>query len=336
MIISDIVKRLWHTSLEEVYIKPFTLKNKDREINPRNTIALICHPRGGSNWLAEILLNIHGALLIDEPLWRGFYRSIDYLPTIGEGKIKQFSRLGFYFDQPIPFNAKWEEARLEMESVLKGTFWNYGLYDRAKLKSLANHNIFIIKFNYGHLLLPWLQNNFNLKSIVLHRHPCAVVASQFFNWGMNKIPKNPSGNLPDFRYNEIYKKNEHIWKKISSKEEYLAAIWALKTKFILDSSVNHDNWLTLFYENLLTDFEEQIDLIQNFLNVQIKETAFIFKSKPSASSISKRHPICEEAQIGKWKTILSKNQIKMILKMVENFGVELYDEELMPHIKSTK
>ncbi len=188
--------------------------NQGRIISTQNSIALVCHPRGGSNWLGEILLNAQETILIDEPLWRGFYRSLDYNPTDSEGKIKQFSRLGFYFDQPIPSDAKWEEARIIMESVLKGTICNYSLYDRNKLKNLGKGETFIIKFCYGHLLLPWLQYNFNIKSIVLHRHLCAVVASQLKYYGMTKIPNNPSGNLPEIRYNEIYKNTERFGGKL--------------------------------------------------------------------------------------------------------------------------
>lgn len=318
--------------MEERYIKPFARNNQNRQITAENTIALVCHPRGGSSWFGEILLNIQGSLLISEPLWRGFYRSVGYKPTIAEGKLKQFSKLGFYFDQPIPFDAKWQEAKIEMEYVLKGHVWNYGLYDRDKLKKLKNKEIFIIKYCYGHLLLPWLQNNFDIKSIVLHRHPCAVVASQLSHLLSHKIDINSSGIIQDFRYNDIFKRYNHIWKTISSKEEYLSALWSIKTKYIMDAPLEQSNWLTIYYEKLLTDFKVQMGLIQKYLDVLIKESSYQNKDKPSESSVRKGQLIHTASQIGKWKSILSRNQIERILNIVNKFGIELYDDELMPHL----
>ncbi len=116
----------------------------------------------------------------------------------------------------------------------------------------------------------------------------------------------------------------------------MAAIWALKTKYIYDISKKNGSWLTLFYETLLSDFVSQTEVLQRFLNIQFNETAFRYKDKPSASSISKHQPIREEMQIKKWKTILSGNQIKRILNIVEKFGVELYDTDLMPHSEIKK
>lgn len=334
LIIYDLIKKVGTTCLEGVFIKPFNKNNQHREINAQNTIALICHIRGGSTWLYEILLNIPGSIVINEPLWRGFFTSFDYMPTSIEGKLKEFTRLGFYFEQPIPFDAKWEEAKKLLELVLKGAFRNYDLYDENKLKDLSKSKTYITKFGYGHLLLPWLQNNFDLKSIVLHRHPCAVVASQFNLRGYHKMKTSPSGQIPDFKYNEIYKRYNHIWKKINSKEEYLAAIWSIKTKYVLENTDKHSSWLTLYYETLVSDYVNQIDRIQKFLNVHFAKTVLSNKNKPSYSSSNKSQPISEEFQLRKWKTILSEKQINMILGIVEKFDIELYDEYLMPHINS--
>ncbi|MCK5470859.1 MAG: sulfotransferase domain-containing protein, partial [Cyclobacteriaceae bacterium] len=330
MILNDLFHRIRTAYLEEVYTKPFVKKNHDRKVNSQNSIVLVCHPRGGSNWLGEILLNIHGAILIDEPLWRGYYRSINYTPIIGEGKIKQISKLEFYFDQPIPYNAKWEEARKIMESILKGVYWNYGLWDRNNIRNLEKAETYIIKFCYGHLLLPWIHNQFDVKSIVLHRHPCAVVASQLNYEVFNKIRQNPSGDLPDFRYNEIYNKYNHIWKKVNSKEEYLAAIWALKTKYICDIEIHDNKSMTIFYEELVSNFNLQIKNINNHLNSKLGDNVRSSRDKPSASTPNRNHLKSGERQLSKWKTNLSEGQIYKILKVVEKFGVELYDTDLMP------
>lgn len=332
MILNDLFHRIRTAYLEEFYTKPFVKNNHDRKVNSHNSIVLVSHPRGGSNWLGEIVLNIHGTVLIDEPLWRGFYRSVNYKPTIREGKIKPLSILGFYFDQPIPTNAKWEEARKILESIINGAFWNYDLYDKNKIENLKNAEIHIIKFCYSHLLLPWLHHHFNFKSIVLHRHPCAVVASQLNHIGFAKIIQDPSGHLPDFKYDEIYKKYNDIWRQVSTKEEYLAAIWALKTKHVCNQTSN-DKCLTLYYEELMMNFNEQIKKINTHLNSKIAENARNRKDKPSTSIPGKNHLKSGQRQLSKWKSTLNEDQVNKILNVVEKFGIELYDTDLMPHTK---
>ena len=333
MIILDLIKRIGSTYLEQTYLKPFANKNHERKITSDNSIVLLCHPRGGSTWLGEILKTIQGSILIDEPLWRGFYRSANYSPKNGEGKIKSLSKLGFYFDQPIPLDTDWKEANKIIGSIIKGTFWNYQLYDENEFTNFKNAQTHIIKFCYGHLLFPWLQHNFDITSIVLHRHPCAVVASQINHAGFTKIIKNPSGTIPDFRFNEIYQKYGNVWKTIDSKEEYLAAIWALKTKYICENSDSKNNLLTIFYEELVNDFNSQIEKINKHVNFNLSNKAFALKSKPSSSITHRNHLRSGINQLDKWKTTLKYHQINKILKIVEKFEIELYDESLMPYNK---
>ncbi len=329
MIFTDILRRIYESTFEEVFIKPFARKNANRTIKDHNTIALFCHPRGGSNWLGEILLNINKSILIDEPLWRGFYRSINYAPEIGEGKIKELSRLGFYFDQPIPKEEAWPEAKKVFESILKGQYWNYDIYDKNDLKQLKTAEIYFTKFCYGHLLFNWLHQNFNTKSIVLHRHPCAVVNSQLQHIAFHKIKRDPKGEIPEFRYNEIYQKHKTVFDTVSTREEYLAAIWSLKTKSIHKTITHGKQDIFIFYEDLLSDYATQIGKIQQFLNLRFKDDIFKMELRPS-SSANLKHPINHDQQLKKWKSQLSNQQINRILKIVERFKIELYDDSIMP------
>ena len=328
MILTDIIKRIYGSILEEVYIKSFADNNVSRMINDQNTIALFCHPRGGSNWLGEILLHINNSILIDEPLWRGFYRSISYMPTIREGKLKELSRLGFYFDQSIPKEEAWPEAKEIFESILKGRYWNYDLYDKSDLKQLKTAEVYITKFCYGHLLYSWVQQNFNIPSIILHRHPCAVVNSQLKHIAFDKIRRDPKGKIPECRYNENYLKYKAVFDTVGTKEEYLAAIWSLKTKYIMEPA-HGKKTIIIFYEDLMSDFAHQIDKLQQFLQTKFNNDVFKTDRKPSSSATSK-HLVHHEAQLKKWKYELSNQQITRILKIVDSFEIELYDDSIMP------
>ncbi len=336
MNVNNILNTIYKFYLETFYIKPFVKNNEKRILNTENTIIIASHPRGGSAWLSEILLNIHGSILIDEPLWRGFYKSIDYMPSIQEGKIKQFSQLGFYFDQPIPVDAKWKDATKFMESILKGCFINYDLYEKNKPGSLKVGDIYITKFCYAHLLLPWLLKQFPLKSIVLFRHPCAVVSSQLKHIGFDKIPGNPSGTLPVFEYDAIYRAYSNVWKTISSKEEYLAAIWSVKTKYLHEFSRKNKQILPVFYEDLLINFNEEIDRITNFTGHILQDSVYGYYKKPSSSALKNRSHEFGAKQLTKWKKTLTENQANKILKIVEKFEIDLYNGDFLPHKNPSK
>ena len=325
----DYIKKLY---LEGFLIKPNLRQNKNREIRKNNTILIACHPRGGSNWLGEVLLQMPHAVLIDEPFWRGFYRSIGELPEKHEGKIKALSSLGFYFDQHIPSQTDWQEAKTIIESILKGAVSNYDLWDKNKLRGIKSAGIFLIKTCYGHLLLPWLHQNFNLRSIVMHRHPCAVVSSQLRFMAFSKIPQNPAGKFPSFPYNDIYKKYVHVFDTVKSKEEYLAAIWSIKTKYLMDSQLDVKDSTCIFYEHLLMNSHDTVKKIGKFLNDDALHENPDMLNNASSSIPSKNHLLNGHQQLEKWRNHLDESQIEKILNIVRKFNIDLYDHDLMPKV----
>ena len=84
------------------YIYPFVKENNDRTITQDNTLCLFCQARGGSTWLAEILLNIPKSILIDEPLWRGKMVAPFIAPNYFDRKVVEVADLNFFFNQHIP------------------------------------------------------------------------------------------------------------------------------------------------------------------------------------------------------------------------------------------
>ncbi len=77
------------------YITPFVKRNRlsKQNIGYNNSLAIIAHPRGGSTWMGELMMNIPDSVLIDEPLWRGKLRSSNSKPKPGEVKIDAIDKL---------------------------------------------------------------------------------------------------------------------------------------------------------------------------------------------------------------------------------------------------
>ena len=308
------------------YINPF-VEERLREgfdISPKNTIAIFAHPRGGSTWLAEILLKIRNSLLIDEPLWRGSMVTTNSFPDDYDKKVPEAVRLGFYYNQPIPRNAESAEAKRMLESILKGQVPSLGLYEENDLRKLKNGQVHIVKFCYGLLLMDWFVNNFNVNSILLVRHPCAVVASQMARPAWKNIQIEKHWEIPDCRFRESYLDYKGIFEKADTLEKYLAAFWAFSLKDLLGKE-NNKSWATISYEGLIVNYEQELKRLFSRLPFAPPAQAFDQLNIPSKSAYDAHQGLIgTPGQLTKWKDRLNKRQVDQILGTVREFGVEGY------------
>lgn len=331
--LGDFFVNLKKRGYEKTVISPYLRKSglRNREICQENTIAVFGHPRGGTTWLAEILSNLSNGLLIDVPLWRGFYRCISKLPGERQGKIKDLAKLGFYFDQPIPEQAKWPGAFEVFRGILTCKYSHYDLYDLNKNIYVKSPDKVIVKFCYGHLLLNWMLKNFSFKAVVLHRHPCAVVSSQLSHPGFSGIYNQPGGKVPAFRFNDIYLKHETIFETLGSPEEYLAAIWSIKTKYTGNKNHQYGNLISVYYENLISCFKDEMARITGHTKLEVPSSVSRLKYLISSSTRgNSKEYILKNEQLGSWKERLSAAQVYKILSTVEKFGIDCYDDSVMP------
>lgn len=313
------------------YVFPFIKRNENRVISTENTLCIFCHPRGGSTWLMEILSEINRSCYFDEPLLRSPYLSNADLPFINMRKIKEIAELGFYFEQPIPTNENWPAAYELFTKLLKGHAMSIGLYKESGLKKLNNADFYMIKFNYGHLLMHWLIKNFHAKFILLTRHPCAVIASQLqHNWFENlKIDKNKQ--IPDFNFNLIFKQYENIYQNINSTEEYFAFLWSLRIKETFYKDINKNNYITVAYESLIANYPNEISRIFNYLDKEPPQKVYDHFDIPSKSTEKYAYSkIGHPDQLKSWQGYLTKKQIKNILTIVEKFEIDIYSSAIEP------
>jgi len=312
------------------YILPFIKKNEKRVISPQNTLCLFCQPRGGSTWLAEIFLHISNSILIDEPLWRGKVNVPFKKPDHYTRKVPKISDLDFFFNQYIPEDVDWPEARMAFEDILSGRVISIGLYNEGGLKKLKNGNYYITKFCYANLLLPWLIDRFDFNAILLTRHPCAVVASQLKYPVWRDINIEEFRKIDDFRFNQIYYSALEKVGKIDSKEKYLALQWALGFKHTAMNPRNNKRWLTISYEGLLNNYSHEIERISNRFSFDL-DNLNIDSSTPSKSTQPTSLKYMEEGQqLSSWKKELTGKQISTIFNVLEKFDIDIYTKEVEP------
>src|SRR5690348_9282727 len=141
------------------------------DFDPLSNLLVCSGPRSGSTWLGELIACTPRSALLFEPL-------IATQPG-------PFRDLGFVWDQPIPRDAEWPEAKAAFEAMLRGkaiTDWNI-TYSRSSAASFLTARRMVVKCCHANALLSWLVNQFNFRyqPIFLVRHPFAVVASQLEN-----------------------------------------------------------------------------------------------------------------------------------------------------------
>ncbi len=313
------------------YVYPFNKRNSQRQINSQNTIVLFSFPRSGSTWLSELLLTIPNSCLFDEPLQRNNIGSPNELPDFSTRKLKEVAELGFYFFQPIPKDTEEEDITSVMTRLLKGQAVSLGLYDDYGLQRLEKAEVYLIKFNYGMLLSSWLLRNFQVTSLFLIRNPYACVTSILQHNLSKKLSIPAEINVPAFRYNEVYLQYESIYQSIKTTEEYFTFLWCLNFKEGVEKNKDSPS-LLVFYEDLLLGYEKEITRIFDHLKQPVPHEIFDLQLKPSASTYQHSlKAITGRDQLEAWKKHLTGTQKDNISRILNDFGISIYEDRMLPN-----
>jgi hypothetical protein len=283
--------------------------------NPEENLIISASPRGGSTWMSELINLIPKTAVLAEPLYRRL--------------VSPFNALHFGWNQYIPEDAEWNEAKKVFEEVFRGrllTGWSSPPY------SLLTADRLIIKFCHAHALLPWLTRNFNFKHapIFLIRHPFAVVASQLKCIGWK--PDFPGYRIPDCPFNEYYLAHEEFLLGIRTQEEALVATWCLTNLVQLRNARNDKNWITVYYEHLLANPQREIHRIFDRWRLPIPDDIFSRVGKPSEKTMEASFEQGKAKQLAKWKSFFNEGQLKKMMAVLDHFGVEQYGMDVFPKI----
>lgn len=304
------------------YIKPLQRKlhNERHHHNKSNTIALFANPRSGSTWLTKLLHEIPKSLVIDEPLWRGNYRTDRTHVDSNMGKLKAVEELNFYFNQPISVQASWPEAELFFEELLDLKILHPEILNETSLEGLGEAETFLFKFNYANLMMPWIVNKFDIKALLLVRHPCAVVASQLEHHAFREVLDCDSFKIPQCPFNDIFLKYEQQLSSLQTPEEILAATWALNFLNTVGHPGNDEHWITTTYEKLVLNPEGELERILRRLDI----------AAPRSIDKEFQNHDYGPGQLSKWKSSLTKLQQKRVLDVIDSFGITAYSDKEEP------
>jgi len=309
----------------------FTLEFKLRSLNvlklfkkfdPQKQILIFSDPRGGSTWLTEMIHTIPYTAIIWEPF------------NIHEVKIVR--KLGFGWRQYIPEEQQWPEATQVINKILAGKVINEWTMLNAELFNYLQAKQLIIKICRGNMLLPWItsQINFTYTPLYLVRHPFAVVVSQMKQGGWDYPFRK--FEVPPIPFNQIYKDHEDFLSSLDTKEEILTAFWCLTNQIQLNHSKNNQDWITLYYENLVVNPQKEIQQIFQRWKIRIPERIEQVFRKKSWTTSDKINVNVPEIQLSRWKEELNPFQKKRMSRVLDYFNIIVYDpDDVFPilHVK---
>lgn len=297
--------------------------------NPKKTIVVAGSPRSGTTWLAELLRSLPNYKFLNEPL----------LPT----NNPEVCKLGFEWRTCIDPASDQPEARAFFRRVLSGQvphgpLWHYESSTAVgRLLEHAVNRQLVVKFCRAGRLLHWLHDTFTPRgTVLLIRHPCAVMASMMNHGGWDdenfKLhadgPDAFGGRLPK----TIKTRFSGIFEEVDSKLDTMAVTWALDYYIPL---VEHSKgrgypWTLVPYERLVLEGEDELDRILGTMDVERTEN--VQKHLDVASEYASADLATKDRrmQLSKWRDRLSDRQIDRILEIVTAFGLDFYTDELEP------
>lgn len=279
------------------------------------SILLFCDPRGGSTWLSEILIHNLPVALIWEPL------HLTQNPN--------FDRIGFYYRQHIPDFEKWDEARELFDLTLSGKNLNNWTTSKTTIKELQQADRLMVKFCRGHLLLPWILQNFELHYQPIHfvRHPLAVLASMLRHqdWSGLKYDSYP---IPIGRHTEIYIAHKEFLGTVHTREEVLLTTWCLCNQYLLKHEWANKRWITITYENLLLNPSQELSRLRR--RWDIKEEWDTTGINIPSSTTQDGSPSLPMDRLSFWNKHFNDEQLTRFDRILNYFKVDLYNFESLP------
>jgi len=297
------------------------------ECKIENTIVVAGAPRSGTTWLAELLRELPKYKFLNEPL---FLRNN---PVAREAGFEWRTHLS-----PEEENAT---AQAFLEDVLsghvsRGPLWHYKTSSSTgRLFEHALSSKLVVKFCRAGRLLHWMLRRFEVRgTVVIIRHPCAVLASQLEHggWSLDQLDHDVDsekalGQMSD----RVRDRFAEVLEGISTRLEMMAARWCLDYYIpLIEYADRGSPWILVPYERLVLDGEGEMDRVLSALGAEMTDAVRDQLAAASAYASSDLARTDGEQQLAKWRSRLSEEQIERVLDIVSAFELDFYTEELEP------
>ena len=188
----------------------------------------------------------------------------------------------------------------------------------------------VVKEIRSNLMIGWLARTFDLRVVLLVRHPCATVASQTSRgWGTKRKVIDALLRQPELVQDHLKDDLERLGSGyLDTTVGRLAARWAVENRVALAMAAQDDRILPVAYEDLLVRPRPELERIFAFLGWAPRESDWRRVLPMAGTGQGSGVPPAE--RLGSWKTRLPAQEAACILRVVRSLGVDFYDEGDLP------
>lgn len=229
---------------------------KVRTKNIKNWIYVTGVPRSGTTFVGKILSLPLEVDYIHEPFNPqcgivGLNRWYPYVrPTIDTEEMQTFHNIAknifsydFNFKRYIPKDDTWQRKTIKAIVGSRGKFY------LRLAKANPFHTAAVIKDPIGNLLTEYLYHNFQVKPVIVVKHPLSFIASlKRVNWWIQTswITEDQPHLVQDYFHEEL----DFVNREYTSLLEGSAAYWRATYKVLLDRASKHPDWQIITHEEL--------------------------------------------------------------------------------------
>jgi len=282
----------------------------DRKYDIAETLVVAGSPRSGTTWLAEVLSTLPRSAILFEP---------EHMLQVPEAR-----RAGLDWHVMKQPGDQWPEGDAYFQRVLHGRVVTPWTVSHLPLNRAFAPRRWIVKFVDANLMLGWLATRFPIRAPVLVlRHPCAVVGSQLRRgWQLDHAPRLAAffERFPQFR--------EYV-ESLKDPLEWSAAHWCMHTYAPLALPQPWPFLLTT-YEQATRDPGVEFSRLLTSWNLPMPADLIERTQRPSGTTdLGSGLRQGDDSGAG-WRRSLTPEQIKKVLLVVREFGLDFYDENAQP------
>ena len=295
----------------------------DYDLRAKNTVFLAGTSRSGTTWLSNIINYNNDFRYIFEPF---FEKEVEISQHFNEKQyIRPNSKNNYFLEQ----------ASLILSGRVRSE-WS----DRFNQRFISHQRL--IKSIRANLFLKWLRLQFpNLPIIFLLRHPCAVAISKVkLNWQRSiKHYLAQEELVADFLYPFLSEteESEKVYQTTGDSFTNHIFSWCIENYVPLKQIEQNDNIHILFYEQLCTNPELELQRLFSYMGIKYKPEILVNFQQASQLSRKDSAVITGESVINSWQNHISDRQTRQAMEILDLFGLNaIYSESSMPNTNNFK
>ena len=297
--------------------------------------------RSGTTWVLDAIAQANNLRTIFEPLNPAGVPSAKPLANLYVRDNEDCPELKRFMDKVFSGNLKslWADYRIRPDRLrlnmhkaeplrqklgsLKYNYetlaTNYLRYRKDKSKSLA------VKFIRANLMLGWLSANYQAKTLLVVRHPGAVIASKMRlggpHWQYEPVLKQYCQDqklVEDY----LHKFKSTLARSLSPVEGH-AVVWCIENA-LQPCNAEKSGQTVVFYENLFIDSDTEWRRIIKSLDLMHLPDKEILSQPSQQASTAMKSEIFDSGQFGRWMDDFSQKQLDELDAILKIFNVPFY------------